>query len=54
MTEHRYEPSGWCSCGHHRDDGTRDRPAAETIPTRTEIRTILNDLGPTYQPKGQP
>lgn len=48
---HVYLPSGWCTCGHHRDDGTRDRPAPDTIPTREQIRAIL---GPTYQPKDRP
>lgn len=47
MTEHTYLESGWCICGHHRDDGRRDRDAP-ILPTRDEIRTIL---GPTYQPK---
>lgn len=45
---HEYLPSGWCTCGHHRDDGTRKQPDRSTLPTRDEIRRIL---GPTYQPK---
>lgn len=45
--EHRYLESGWCVCGHHRDDGRRERtPIAQ--PTVSEIRNIL---GPTYEPK---
>lgn len=45
--EHRYLPSGWCTCGHHRDDGHRDT-TPDDRPTVAEIRAIL---GPTYQPK---
>lgn len=45
--EHTYLASGWCTCGHHRDDGRRDRDDF-TRPTIDEIRTIL---GPTYHPK---
>ncbi|WP_177243882.1 hypothetical protein [Microbacterium sp. AR7-10] len=48
MTEHVYLESGWCSCGHHRDDGRRDDRSTPYLPTRAEIRAIL---GPTYQPK---
>lgn len=48
MNDHYYLDSGWCICGHHRDDGTRDRPDPSTIPTRDEIRSIL---GPTYEPR---
>lgn len=47
MTEHRYLPSGWCICGHHRDDGRHDRDPIDP-PTRAEIRAIL---GSTYAPK---
>lgn len=39
--EHTYEPSGWCACGHHRDDGRRDRDRPEQL-TIAEIRTILD------------
>lgn len=46
-TEHVYLASGWCSCGHHRQDGRNERDAFER-PTIAEIRAIL---GPTYQPK---
>lgn len=49
MTEqqqHYYLPSGWCVCGHHRDDGRRDRDQVDP-PTVAQIRQIL---GPTYQP----
>lgn len=45
--EHRYLESGWCICGHHRDDGQREKGPI-LRPTVAEIRTIL---GPTYQPK---
>lgn len=45
--QHRPTESGWCSCGHHRDDGRNERDAI-TRPTIAEIRSIL---GPTYQPK---
>lgn len=45
--EHAYLESGWCTCGHHRDDGRSERD--ETPPLdRTAIRAIL---GPTYEPK---
>lgn len=47
MTEHTYLPSGWCTCGHHRDDGRNERDTI-TRPTVSEIRQIL---GPTYTPK---
>lgn len=47
MTEHRYLESGWCTCGHHRQDGRNERDDVNR-PTRAEIRTIL---GPTYEPK---
>lgn len=47
---HEYDPvSGWCLCGHHRDDGRHDRDK-DNRPTVAEIRQIL---GPTYQPKEQ-
>lgn len=45
--EHRYLESGWCICGHHRDDSRNERDLIEP-PTVAEIRAIL---GPTYQPK---
>ncbi len=47
MEEHHYLESGWCICGHHRDDGKRNRDHSPEL-TRAEIRSIL---GPTYQPK---
>lgn len=47
MTEHTYLESGWCTCGHHRDDGRKDRDR-HGIPPRDEIRRIL---GTTYEPK---
>lgn len=45
--EHRYLESGWCICGHHRNDGRNERDTI-TQPTIAEIRSIL---GPTYEPK---
>lgn len=45
--EHRYLDSGWCTCGHHRDDGRNERDTI-TRPSIDEIRAIL---GPTYEPK---
>lgn len=45
--QHTYLPSGWCSCGHHRNDGRHERDPIDA-PTRAEIRQIL---GPTYEPK---
>lgn len=47
MQDHTYLTSGWCSCGHHRNDGRNERTPI-TRPTIAEIRAIL---GPTYQPK---
>lgn len=47
--EHRYLESGWCICGHHRDDGRNERDQVEPLEPTT-IRTIL---GPTYEPKGR-
>lgn len=47
VIEHHYLESGWCICGHHRDDGRRERDTF-TKPTVAEIRSIL---GPTYEPK---
>lgn len=44
---HYYLESGWCICGHHRDDGRRERATIHR-PTIAEIRSIL---GTTYQPK---
>jgi hypothetical protein len=38
--QHTYLPSGWCSCGHHRNDGRRDRDPVER-PTLAQIRQIL-------------
>lgn len=49
VIEHRYLESGWCICGHHRDDGRQERDGIQR-PTVAEIRNIL---GPTYQPKEQ-
>lgn len=45
--EHRYLESGWCTCGHHRDDSRRENDRTN-LPSRETIRAIL---GPTYQPK---
>lgn len=45
--EHAYLASGWCTCGHHREDGRNERDHI-TPPTIAEIRDIL---GPTYEPK---
>ena len=48
MTDpHYYLDSGWCVCGHHRDDGRRERDTPKLL-TVSEIRSML---GPTYQPK---
>lgn len=47
MDGHRYLESGWCICGHHRDDGRNERTQIAQ-PTIAEIR---DTLGPTYQPK---
>lgn len=48
--EHVYEPSsGWCSCGHHRDDGRNERDRTDQL-TIAEIRELL---GPTYETQGQ-
>lgn len=49
VIEHRYLDSGWCICGHHRDDGRREQTTI-TQPNIAEIRAIL---GPTYEPKEQ-
>lgn len=47
VIEHQYLESGWCICGHHRDDGRQERDQINR-PTVAEIRGILGD---TYQPK---
>lgn len=47
MPEHSYLESGWCICGHHRQDGHRENKPVPVL-TRQEIREIL---GTTYQPK---
>lgn len=44
--EHRYLDSGWCICGHHRDDGRNERDRV-LQPTVAEIRAILT----AYEPK---
>lgn len=46
MEDHHYLESGWCICGHHRDDGRRERTPVER-PTVAEIRAILT----AYEPK---
>lgn len=51
MSEHRYLASGWCTCGHHRDDGHREGKQPDNRPTVATIRQTLQTHGPAYEPK---
>ncbi len=48
--EHEPTTSGWCQCGHHRDDGRNERDSI-TRPTVAQIRHTLAQHGPAYEPK---
>lgn len=51
--EHGYTASGWCRCGHHRDDGRNERDHPPRL-TREQIRDTLTQHGPAYEPRDQP
>lgn len=48
--DHVPTPSGWCQCGHHRDDGRQEKSEPRRL-NRAEIRALLAEYGPAYEPK---